>query len=127
MRDIFRRFSSDTNGFGVNITWYGTPDEPLAEPIVVAGFTTDHFTSYDEDGMKVGTRTASLAVAETLLTETANGAFVVRDGNGDLKLLRHIISTVDIDNRVRKSIITETWPDAKLGCIVLKLAEYASN
>ena len=111
-----KRFTGDINGFGLSIDLIA----PTAETITVIGYTTKHHLSYDaETGAQVSSKTASVAISEGNLT-----GYPVRDGNNEVSMLDHRVTFTDSAGIVSNFIVVGSYPDEKVGLIILILGDY---
>lgn len=114
-----QRYTSDKNGFAVDITLI-TPDGTTS--VTIAGLSTKHHLAIDQmSGEVVSSRTASVSFSEVIATDAG---YTVRDTDGEVGLKGHRVETADSNGIVKKFIIDKVIADEKLGLIVCILGDY---
>ncbi len=83
---------------------------------------TKHNTAYDPEGVTMNVRTASVAVSNVKVLE-ANENYSFKDTDGEITYMNHSISLPDSSGIVKNYIISENYPDEKLGMTVLILGD----
>ena len=111
-----QQITGNGNDFGVDITLTA----PTAETITVKGLNTKHHTGFALDGVRVNTKTASVAVAEAFLV----APYPVRNANGEVAMLNHKVDVKDSTGNLKNYIVRECFPDEELGLIVLILGDF---
>lgn len=111
MQDI----TSDLDGFAVSVK-LESPDSKVAE---VSGIHAKHHLGIDTNTLlPINTKTASVGIAENLLTEVG---YPVRNENGEVDLEKHKVDIIDSTGEVKLYVVREWYPDEMLGLIVLIL------
>jgi len=113
------QISGNLNDFGVSITI--TPIDTEIDPVTVPGFNTKHYTGFNLDGVRVSTKTASVAISEN---QFVNIGFVIRNANNEVEMKNFLVSVFDSTGFTRNYIVRESYPDESLGLIVLILGDY---
>lgn len=118
----FKRFTSNSDsGFGVSFTIIA----PNGETATLNGFTTDiHYrVEYDDNGREVAvnSRKASIVFSEENLIE-ANADFPIRT-NGVVNLKKCKVDFKNSTEETQDMYVSQSFPDQKLGGIVLILGE----
>lgn len=126
VQEDFKWASENLDHWAVEITFLGKANSGVT-PFVVPGFHNKHHTAYNELGKKVNTRNASVTVSEATLTAAAAGQFDVRTEAGEVDMISHVVQVEDSTKTSRQYIVTQQYPDEKIGCIVLILARYAGT
>lgn len=117
-RQDMQRYTSDKNGFGVDITLI-SPDDVT---VTIVGLSTTHHLAIDQmSGEVVSSKTASVSFAEAIATAAG---YTVRDAKGEVSLKGHRVETKDSTDIVKKYVINKVIPDEKLGLIVCILGDY---
>lgn len=112
------RITGSVTDFGVSITL--TAPAPGSEVATILGYHIKHHTGYDEEGVRINTKKASIAVSEGLLTAES---YPVRI-NEEVDMLQHRVDVADSSGVVKKYIVSESSPDEKLGLIVLIIDDF---
>lgn len=107
----FKRFSSNTDEFGIAIT-LTAPDNTV---LVVNGYETLHHTTFDEFGVRINTRVASVAISLELLND-ASYPYII-DDEADFNEHRVTVKGNDY-------IVGEFYPDITLNLVVLILSAW---
>lgn len=115
-REDLAIFTGDLNDFGIEITFI-TPDD--VKTVIVVGYATKHHTKFDEDGVRVSSKVASVSVMEKFLTDLG---YPVRQ-NSEVNMVDHKVSFADSTGNVRNYKITEMFPDESLGLITFMLSD----
>ena len=110
--------TNDAIGFSQDVT-FTTPDE--SDTVTVKALYTSHHNAYDQDGMPVSLKVASVAVSESILNEAG---YVTRNSSGVVFLEGHRVLTKDSTGEDFLYIVTDRKPDNELGLIVLMLHEF---
>ena len=111
-----QRFTADANGFGISIDLIA----PTSETITVIGYTTKHHLKYDADtGAQISSKVASVAISEGVLD-----GYPVRDANSNVSMLDHRVTFLDSDGNTNNFIVVDSYPDEKVGLIILILGDY---
>lgn len=111
-----KRFTGDANGFGLSIDLIA----PTSETLTVIGYTTKHHLKYDaETGAQISSKVASVAISEGNLD-----GYPVRNTNNDVSMLDHKVTFTDSDENVNNFIVIDSYPDEKVGLIILILGDY---
>jgi hypothetical protein len=114
------RFTSDKNGFGVDITFTA----PTGEIVSVVGLAKKHHLGIDPNlGTPTNSKTASVSVSEKFLTDAT---YPVRNDGGIVSLKGHLVDVVDSTGNSEKYIIEQWFPDETIGFIVCILGTYKS-
>ena len=113
-----RQITEDLNGFGQEFT---ITNPNGGQTVDLKGFHTKHHIGYDEDGMMVNSKTASIAFSEKQLTEAS---YPVRNADEEVDILDHLIDSKDSSGVTKKYIIRQMFPDEYLGLIVCILYDY---
>jgi hypothetical protein len=96
-----------------------TPDG--TKTINFTGWGVKHHISFDTDGNQVNSKNARATVDEAVL-ESLN--YPVRNAQGNVTLLKHLVSYKDSSGIVKNYIVRENFPDENLGLILLILGDY---
>ncbi len=118
-RKDIQRITSDLQAFGVTMT-FTSPDADTAS--VVGLHTKHHLGIDDETGAPINAKTASVSVAEKLLTDLS---YPVRNQNGEVSLDGHLVKVKDSTGSEKTYLCSEWFPDEKVGLIVVILQDYA--
>lgn len=117
IKEDIRAITSDTNGFGVELTFTA----PTGEVAVVAGLHTKHHMGFDvESGKDVNIKNAHCSVSEALLTEAG---YPVRNAAGEVFLRDHQVQAVDSTGTLCKYVVAEWIPDETIGLILCILGD----
>lgn len=116
----WKRFTSDANGFGVEIQF----DAPTGESVKVYGLHTKHSVQFDDNGMRVNAPNAHISVSEYLLLEQY---YPVRNEQNLVYLKRHKVTVKDSNGIAITYMIDEAWPDQTVGMIVCMLGNYSET
>jgi len=106
-------------GFSQDVT-FTTPDE--TDTVTVKALFTSHHSAFDQDGLPVSLKVASVAVSESVLNEAG---YVTRNGSGVVFLEGHRVLTKDSTGEDILYLVTDRKPDNELGLIVLMLNEFS--
>ena len=112
----WQRFSSDLNGWGVEITLTA----PTAEVANIAGLGTNHHIGIDTDGNPINTKNAHITISEQLLVDAGYPVRV----NNEVSLLQHRVSYKDSTGVTKEYVIEETFPDETIGMITCILNDF---
>lgn len=118
-----KRFTTNTNHFGVTITMTRPATALEAEVTAeVKGYHIKHHTSWDpESGEVIDGKRAHIAVSESELTEQG---YPVRNSNGEVALLNDYVTVSDSSGVDKQYITRQTFPDETLGLIVMILSDF---
>lgn len=116
-RDIQRITSNTDSGFGLCITLTA----PNAATATVVGIHAKHHLNVDTDGNVVNSKTAHIAVSESLLV-AAN--YPVRNADGEVDLKGHKIQVVDSTGATPLYLVQSWFPDETVGLIVITLEDF---
>lgn len=111
-----KRFSSDANGFGINISFTA----PSAETATIVGLATKHHLSVGTDGLPVNSKNAHISFSEDLLTAAS---YPVRT-SGEVNLKGHKVSWIDSTGVAKNYVIEQWFPDETVGFIVCILGDF---
>lgn len=112
-----QQITGNSSDFGVSISFTA----PTSETATVIGFHTKHHMAYTEEGERINHKTASIAVAEKLLTDEG---YPTRNAAGEIDFSGHLVSVVDSTGNSKDYICEQWFPDEALGLIVLILGGY---
>lgn len=112
----FARFTQ--LGFGVELTFKPTP---VAASTIIKGFATKHHLSISSEGLPVNSKNTHCTIAESILVAAG---YTVRNANGEVDLINHLVSYADSSEVVKHYKISETMPDETLGQITCFLSDY---
>tara|TARA_R110002051_G_C8383178_1_gene445484 strand:- start:104 stop:478 length:375 start_codon:yes stop_codon:yes gene_type:complete len=112
-----KQITSNGNDWGVSAVFVA----PTAETATVNVIHVKHNTGFDLDGMRVNSKIASIAVSEGVLIDAA---YPTRDSSDEATLKNHRVSISDSTNNVKEYLVSENYPDEKLGLIVLILVDF---
>lgn len=122
------QFSGDaSSGFGVAISMRA----PTGETATLNGFSTKHYLGIDGEGNPISTKKASVAFNELNLI-AANALYPIRISDTSdphyqaVKLTDHLVNVVDSTGIIKNYISRQSFPDEKLGMIVIILEDYKS-
>lgn len=121
IQDI-QQITSNLNDFGVEIIiTQNKINTEILEPatIEVVGFHTQHHNGFTLEGERVSSKISSIAVSEGLLVD-----FPVRNVAQEVDMIDFIVKVKDSTNVVKNWIVADSYPDEKVGLIVLILVEY---
>lgn len=116
-REDYQDITSNPNDFGVSAT-FTSPSGVVVDCYVLH---TKHKTAFDTEQERITHQTASISVAEKILTDAD---YPTRDSEGNVYLENHRVDVADSSLVVKKYIISEWYPDENIGGIVLILTEY---
>lgn len=90
----------------------------------LTGLVSKHWINFDTDGNAVNSKNAHITIDEDIL-EAAE--YPYRNGDGEVDLKKHKVSTPDSTGVVKEYVITEWLPNETLGLIVCILGDYELN
>jgi hypothetical protein len=114
----WKRFSSDVDGWGTAIK-VTTPDGLTS--VDVSGIAVKHHINIDTEGLTVNGKNAHCTISEELLTDAS---YVVRDSDEEVNMVDHRVEWVDSSGVLKKYVIRESYPDEKVGVIVMILGDF---
>lgn len=121
IKSDIKKFTSNTNEFGVEITFISNDSPPST--CTIAGTTTKHRLAVDREGAPYNGRNMSCSVSEESLLDES---YPVRNDDGEVDLKWHKVQFKD-STETNKTYLIESWyPDEKVGLIVCILGEYTS-
>ena len=106
--------TQNAGGFGRDIT-LTAPDLTVLQ---TRGLATKHHNAYDEDGMNVSSKIASVAISEEQFV-----GYPCRNANLEFNFEGHNVEVKDSTESDKKYRVIEWFPDENLGLVVLKLAD----
>ena len=112
-----KQITSNGNDWGVSAVFVS----PTSETATVNVIHVKHNTGFDLDGMRVNSKIASIAVSEGVLIDAD---YPTRDSQDEATLKNHRVSISDSTNNVKEYLVSENYPDEKLGLIVLILVDF---
>ena len=112
----WQRFSSDLNGWGVDITLTA----PTAEVANITGLATKHHIGVDTDGNAINTKNAHITISEQLLVDAGYPVRV----NNEVAIINHRVSYKDSTGIAKEYVIEETFPDETIGVITCILNDF---
>lgn len=83
---------------------------------------TRHNTAYDPEGVTVNVPTASIAVSEAKVLEN-NENYSFKNSSGEITYLNHSVDIADASGVVKNYMVSENYPDEKLGMTILILQD----
>lgn len=89
--------------------------------ILLTGFATKHWISFDSDGIQINSKNAHVTIDENYLVSQG---YVVRNARGEIALLSHLVSFKDSSGVIKNYKVKSNYPDETLGLIVLILEDY---
>ncbi len=107
-----------TGGFEVDATLKHHSGTPSVNIKVTA---SKHHNSIDSDGLPSNTKNVHITLVESDLTDES---YPVRNANGEVSLLNHLVDYADSTGNIKNYSISETFPDETLGIIVCILNDY---
>lgn len=112
-----QQITTNSSDWGVEVVFVA----PTAETVTVNALHVKHNTGFDLDGVRVNAKISSIAVSEL---ELVSLNYPIRNGSDEISLKNHRISVADSSTVVREYLVSETYPDEKLGLIVLILKDF---
>lgn len=112
-----RKITGSLNGWGVAINIV----DPNAVSVDIVGLHTKHHIGYDADGVRMSTKTASVSITESFLTDAG---YPVRNGSLEVDMVDHLVNVNDSTDILKNYIVLESFPDEKLGMIILILGDF---
>jgi len=106
--------------------WAKTADFTAPNGVIQENVTVihaKHHTGFTENGERVNTKYASVAVSEDNLNFYN---YPIRDANDDVDMAGHRVDIADSTGVVKNYIVREWYPDEMVGLIVLILGEYTA-
>jgi len=108
-----RTITQNVNGFSVPITLI----PPTGSNLIVRGIPTRHHNAFDEDGVRISSKIASVSISMDQLT-----TYTYRNANGDVFMDQHKLKVTDSTGTENTYRITEWFPDEALNLLTLMLA-----
>lgn len=115
----WQAFTSDSDEWGVQIA-FSTPTG--SQTATITGLHTKHHMGFDPvSGKSINTKNAHISFSEALLTAVG---YPVRNAQGELNMLKHIVTVADSTGTEKKYVIRENYPDETVGVVVCILNDY---
>lgn len=114
-----KRFTTDSNGWGVSAL-FTAPDNQTANINV---HHVKHNLGVDTDGNMINSKKAHVSFSESALAD-ANPNYIIRDARKEVNMKGHRINVADSTGIVKNYIVKSTYPDEKIGLIVVILDDY---
>ena len=89
--------------------------------IETTGYNGKHWINYDSDGNAINSKSAHVGLIESDLVELG---YPVRNGNNEVSLYGHKVSSKDSSGLTKNYVIKEWFPDETLGVIVCILGDF---
>lgn len=93
----------------------------IGSQVVVSGFTTKHYDTYESDGVSVSGKFSHCSVLEQKLLDLG---YTVRNESGKVDLDGHLVTWTDMLGTTKTYIISNTEPDSRIGLIMCMLGDY---
>lgn len=117
-RTDMQSITSNGNDWAVSATLTDLTGQTVTMNVI----HTRHNTAYDPEGVTVSVPTASIAVSEAKVLE-ANPAYSFTNSSGEITYLNHSVAIADASGVVKNYMVSENYPDEKLGMTVLILQD----
>ncbi len=114
----WKRFSGDVDGWGTAIK-VTTPDGVTS--VDVSGIAVKHHINIDTEGLTVNSKNSHCSISEELLVDAG---YVVRDSDQEVDMVNHRVEWVDSSGVLKRYVIRESYPDEKVGVIVMILGDF---
>jgi len=111
--------TTDVDGFSQSATFTA----PEGATVTINILHAKHHTGYSEDGERVNTKYASIAVAEKSLSDLS---YPLRNAQSEVDFESHRVDVADSTGIVKNYVISEWYPDETVGLIVLILGDFES-
>ena len=108
--------TSNGNDWGVSAIFNSTNGETATVNVI----HVKHNTGFDLDGIRVNSKKATITVSEIML---ANLGYTTRNSHSEATLKGHSVTIPDSTGISKNYIVSENYPDEKLGLIVLILVD----
>ena len=112
-----KKITGNSKHWGVKINLTA----PNGKVVDVIGLHTKHHLGFDSDGVRLSTKTSSVAISEDFLTDLA---YPVRNLTKEVFMIDHLVKVNDSTRQLNDYIVLESYPDEKLGMIILILGDY---
>lgn len=113
-----QKITSATNGWGVSCTL----TDLVSETATVMAIHTRHNTAYTPEGELVNIPISSVAISDVKVLE-ANANYSYLNTSGEITYMGHSLSVADASGTVKNYVISENYPDEKLGMTILILQD----
>lgn len=114
-----KRFTTDSNGWGVSALFTA----PNNQTATVNVHHVKHNLGVDTDGNMVNSKKAHVSFSESGLLEI-NPNYPLRDSKQEINMKGHRIDVADSTGITKNYIVKSTYPDEKIGLIVVILDDY---
>jgi len=115
----WQEFTSDADAWGVLIAF---KHPTTTQTATINGLHTKHHMGFDPmTGKQINSKNAHISVSEALLVAAG---YPVRNANGELNLLKHIVTVKDSTGTDKKYVVRENYPDETVGMVVCILNDY---
>ncbi len=121
MADI-AQITGNLDEWGCELTFETPGPSGVAYPPVV-GLHSKHHTTFNTDGVAVNGRKAHVSVSESFLIAID---YPLRNTDGDVSLADHKVTVKDSTGIAKKYVISEWFPDERVGLIVCILGGFSS-
>ena len=111
------RLYATEGGFQENIS-IETPDG--STNVNITGLATKHHIFFDTDGTVMNGKNAHINIVESQLSDLN---YPVRDSNGEVNLINHVVNVADSSGVIKRFIIKENHPSETFGLIVCILGD----
>lgn len=110
--------TSNTRDWGVTATL----TDLTGETATVVVLHTRHNTAYTPEGELVNVPTASVAISDVKVLE-ANPDYSYLNSSGEITYMGHSLNVADAAGNVKNYVVSENYPDEKLGMTILILQD----
>ena len=120
MNDInlhVRRITTDEAEFAESAVFVA----PTGETVTCGVIHTKHSVGFNEEGERITSGIASIAVSESVLTDEG---YPTRNADALIHFEDHKVSVADSTGVVKEYVCSQWFPDEAVGLIVLILARY---
>lgn len=113
------QITSNSDEWGIALSFQAPA--PGSETAEVKGLATKHRINIDSEGLPTNSKNASCTVSEKFLTDAG---YPVRNSKNEVALQDHRVRWTDSSGLLCEYIISQWFPDEKLGLIVCILEDY---